>query len=182
MFTSRTFYRWLSILLFAMIGLTVPVTPGIASELFQEALYHANEGRLDHAIDLWTRFIQRHPNSYAAYANRGAAHLWTGHVYKGILDWHTAKELSPLFAYALYSGRFLPEVTQNSAMLNYAMSLELEPDYFPSVLMTGSLFLDVGKRDKAIAMFRKSVDLTKNPLLKGHFEHWVESLESTSEE
>ncbi len=177
----RPLIRWLSVMILAVGALAVPCTAGRASELFQEALYQANEGRLDHAIDLWSKFLRRHPKSYAAYANRGAAYFWVGHVYKGVMDWHKAKELSPLFAYALYNGRFLPEVPRNSTMLNYAMSLELEPDYFPSVYMTGSLFLDLGRTDRAIAIFRKSVDLTKNPLLKNHFEHWIESLESKSE-
>ncbi len=70
-------------MIFVMGALAASCTATRASELFQEALYHANEGRLDHAIDLWSKFIQRHPKSYAAYANRGAAYLWAGHVYQG---------------------------------------------------------------------------------------------------
>jgi tetratricopeptide (TPR) repeat protein len=169
---------WISLMVLMWVaGISFPGAAN-ASELFQEALYQANEGRLDRAIDLWTRFIQRHPTSYAAHANRGTAYLWTGHVYKGIMDWDRARELSPLFAYAVYNARFIPEAEHNSTMLNYAISLELEPDYYPSVYMTASLLLDLGRTDQAVNMFRKSIDLTKNPLLKSHFEHWAASLES----
>lgn len=169
---------WLCLIVVMWVGGVASPAIGHASELFQEALYHANEGRLDQAIDLWTRFIRRHPKSYAAYANRGTAYLWTGHVYKGIMDWDRARELSPLFAYAVYNARFIPEAEHNSTMLNYTISLELEPDYYPSVHMTASLLLDLGRPDKAANMFRKSIDLTKNPLLKSHLEHWADALDN----
>jgi tetratricopeptide (TPR) repeat protein len=177
----RSLGRWIAIIVFALMCTTTLSSAGRASELFQEALYHANQGRLDSAIELWTRFLQHHPTSYAAYANRGTAYLWTGHVYKGIADWHKARDLQPLFAYAFYNARFIPEVERNSTMLNYAIPLELEPDHYPSVHMTGSLLLDVGRTDQAAALFRKSLDLTKNPLLKSNLEHWATSLESKSD-
>lgn len=167
----------ISLIVLVLVAAFVCPAASEASELFEEALYQANQGHLERAVDLWTRFIQRHPKSYAAYANRGTAHLWTGHVYKGIMDWHRAKDLSPLFAYAVYNARFIPDAERNSTMLNYAIPLELEPDYYPSVHMTGSLLQDLGRTDKAVIIFRKSIDLTKNPLLKSHLEYWATSLE-----
>jgi hypothetical protein len=62
-------------------------------------------------------------------------------------------------------------------MLNYAASLELDPDHIPSVVMMGAMYLDLGLDKMAVDLYRKSKDLTKNPLLKNHLEHWVETLE-----
>jgi tetratricopeptide (TPR) repeat protein len=154
----------------------VTISHGQMSREFREGLDAANAGKLDAAIERWTRAIERNPASYAAYANRGSAYLQSGHVFNAVMDWHNARKLSPLFAYGLYGGLFIPEVSRNPAMLNYAMAMELDPDHVASVCMTGSLYLDLGHLEKASALYRKSIDLTRNPLLKSHLEYWVDTL------
>jgi hypothetical protein len=136
-----------------------------------------SEGKTDRAIELWTRAIARNPKNYAAHVNRGTAYLRTGFVLRGIIDWHRASELSPVFAYGVHTGGFVRQAAGNAAMLNYAASLELDPDYAASVVMMGAAYQDFGWNREALEMYRKSADLTKNPLLKSHFEYWVESLE-----
>jgi tetratricopeptide (TPR) repeat protein len=153
---------------------------GVASEDFEQGLMAARSGQLDHAVRLWSKVIRRNPKSYAAYVNRGSAHIRSGYVLKGILDWHRAREFSPAFAYAAYGGDFIGEAPGNPAMLNYAMSIELEPDYVPSVVMTGITYLDVDRSDKALELYRNAIDLTKNPLLKSFFDYWITSLQSAS--
>jgi len=103
----------------------------------------------------------------------------SGLVYHAILDWHRARELSPLLAYAVAIEDFLAEEAGNTALLNYTKIIELDPDYVASVVMTGSLYLDLGQNSRAVNLFRKSVDLTRNPLLKTHFEYWIESVKSS---
>ena len=151
-----------------------------ASEDFERGLTAAWSGELDHAVRLWSRVIRKNPRSYAAYVNRGSANIRRGYVLRGILDWHKARDFSSAFAYAAYSGDFIREATGNPAMLNYAMSIELEPDYVPSVVMTGITYLDVGRTDKAVELYRNAIDLTKNPLLKSFLDHWIASLQSAS--
>ena len=103
--------------------------------------------------------------------------MQTGYVFRGIMDWHKARQLSPVFAYGVYTGGYLRQASGNALMLNYAASLELDPDHIPSVAMTGITYLDLGLKKKAMELYKKSVDLTKNPLRKSHLEHWVETLE-----
>jgi hypothetical protein len=43
--------------------------------------------------------------------------------------------------------------------------------------MTAVTYLDVGRADKAAELYRKSIDLTTNPLLKSYLDHWAASLE-----
>lgn len=140
------------------------------------------DGKLHGAIESWSRVIARQPRSYAGHVNRGSAYLRAGHISKGIADWHRARDLAPIFAYATYTGDFTRQASGNTAVLNYAVSLELEPDYVASVVMTGAAYLDLGRTSEAVELFRKSMELTKNPLLKSHFDHWVKTLEAGAEE
>jgi tetratricopeptide (TPR) repeat protein len=149
-----------------------------AADFFEQGLQAAHSGDLHRAVELWTRVIEKTPNSYAAYVNRGSAYLRGGYVFNGIMDWHAARKLSPLFAYGSYSDDYISQASGNTAMLNFAMSLELDPDYIPSVAMTGIAYLDIGRPEKAAELYRKSVDLTKNPLLKSYLEHWADTIES----
>lgn len=134
-------------------------------------------GRVEAAISLWTKAIQKNPKSYAAHVNRGSAYLLSGYVLRGIRDWYEAESLCPLFAYAVFDGEFIPEASHNAAMLNYAASLELDPDHVASVLMMGVAYLDFGLPERAAELYRKSIDLTKNPLLKSQFDHWLGTVE-----
>lgn len=98
------------------------------------------------------------------------------------MDWHQARKLSPLFAYGLYSRDYIAQASGDTAMLNYASPLELDPEYIPSVAMIGIAYLELGQKAKAAELYRKSMDLTKNPLLKTHLDHWAETIESSGSE
>jgi hypothetical protein len=97
-------------------------------------------------------------------------------VFEGVTDWHRAREFAPVFAYGVYTGDFILEASDNP-MLSFAAPLELEPEYVASVFMTAVTYLDVGRADKAAELYRKSIDLTTNPLLKSYLDHWAASLE-----
>jgi tetratricopeptide (TPR) repeat protein len=153
-----------------------------ASEDVEQGLIAARSGQLDRAVRLWSKAIKKNPKSYSAYINRGSALIRSGYVLRGIRDWHKAREYSPAFAYASYAGSFIGEASGDPAMLNYAMSTELDPDHVPSVIMTGIAYLDIGRSDKALELYRNSIDLTKNPLLKSFLDYWITSIESTSGE
>lgn len=134
-------------------------------------------GRVEAAIDLWTKAIQKNPKSYAARVNRGSAYFLTGYVLRGIRDWYEAETLCPLFAYAVFDGEFIPEASRNVQMLSYAAALELDPDHVASVAMMAAAYLDLGLPERAAELYRKSIELTKNPLLKGQFDHWLGTIE-----
>jgi hypothetical protein len=131
---------------------------------------------------MWTVVIKREPKCYAAYVNRGSAYLRSGYVFRGIADWHRARDLSPVFAYSVYTGDVLLQASGNTAMLNYAAPLELEPEYVASIIMIGALYVDLGKTAMAAELFRKSMDLTKNPLLKSHLDYWANEIEGKKQE
>ncbi len=65
-------------------------------------------------------------------------------------------------------------------MLNFALPLELDPDHIGSVLMMGSAYLDFGRDRVAVRLFKKSIGLTRNPMLKNHLQHWIKSIQESS--
>ena len=176
----RTITKIAAVLIITCSSLVFVPADSTASEDIEQGLIAARSGQLDRAVRSWSRAIRKNPKSYAAYINRGSAYILSGHVLRGILDWHKAREFSPAFAYASYGGHFIGEAAGDPAMLNYAMSTELDPDYVPSVVMTGITYLDVGRTDKALELYRNSIDLTKNPLFKSFLDYWIASIESTS--
>ena len=46
--------------------------------------------------------------------------------------------------------------------------------------MAGITYLDLGRSDKALELYRNSIDLTKNPLFKSFLDYWITSIESPS--
>jgi tetratricopeptide (TPR) repeat protein len=149
---------------------------------FHSGTKAARAGDLQKAIRLWSKVIRKHPKSYAAHVNRGTAYLMTGHVIKGIRDWHKAKEYGPIFAYGVYGADFIDQAPGNKKILNFAKPLELDPDYVAVVAMTGITCLDLGRTEEALKLYRRSMELTRNPLLKNHFDHWIKSIEKDEEE
>lgn len=147
------------------------------SNSFDRGFMAARSGRLDEAILHWSAAIQREPKCYAAYVNRGTAYLKTGYVLRGIRDWHAAQKYSPIFAYGLYTEDFISKAPGDTGMLTYAKSLEIDPDHMPSVAMMGVAYLDFGRSQMAADLFRMSIELTKNPLLKNYLDYWMKSVE-----
>ncbi|MGB6063537.1 MAG: tetratricopeptide repeat protein [Desulfomonilaceae bacterium] len=168
------------IMIIGLGSLCMPPSSHASAEL-QRGLAAARSGRLDRAVSLWSAAIRKNPKCYAAYVDRGSAYLRSGYVLRGVLDWHKAQGLSPAFAYSAYYRDFITEASGDPAVLNYAMPLELDPDHVTSVLMTAVTYLDVGRADKALELYRNSVELTKNPLLKSYFDYWINSIHSSAE-
>ncbi len=147
-----------------------------SADSFVDGIRDAKAGKLDRAVEAWTRVIRRNPRSYEAYMNRGSANMCSGYVFRGIIDWSIARELSPLFAYAVFTGDFIRQTSRKSPFLNYAVSVELDPDYIGSVLMMGVTYLDLGLTVMTADLYTKSADLTRNPLLKSQLDYWAKSL------
>jgi tetratricopeptide (TPR) repeat protein len=155
-------------------------TASAGSNDFDMALESARAGKLDRAVELWSKVIQRNPRSYSALVNRGAAFRRSGYVFKAIMDWHEARKWSPLFAYGVYCSDYIVQASGDTSMLNFASPLELEPDHVASVLMAGTMYVELGHPAMAAELYRKAVDLTRNPMLKTYLEHLADNLESTS--
>lgn len=150
---------------------------GFAADDFDRGVAAAYSGNLELAVQHWSKMIRKNPKSYAAHVNRGHAYIRSGRVLAAILDWQKANELAPAYAYAAFTGDFIP-VSSENRLINFAAPLELDPNYLASVFMTAVTYLDVGRSDKALEIYRNSLELTANPLLKGYLDYWASSVES----
>lgn len=164
-----------AVLLIVSLLLTLRVYP---AGTYDHRLSRQDTVEADRAIESWTRVIRRNPRSYEAHVNRGSAYFLRGYVFRGIMDWHRASELAPVFAYAFFTGEFITQSANRGRLLNYAVSIELDPDRIVSVLMMGMMYLDLGQYPKTCELYRKSANLTKNPLLKSELDYWVHQLET----
>ncbi|MEW6347567.1 MAG: tetratricopeptide repeat protein [Thermodesulfobacteriota bacterium] len=152
--------------------------PCLAAPDFDQGLEAAHAGDLDTAIHHWTATIKRAPRCYEAYVNRGTAYFRKGNVIQGVRDWHKARVLSPTFAYATDTGDFINILPQPPRSLGFVKTLELDPEFAGAVTMSGATYLDLGQRRLAAELFRKAVELTKNPVLKNDFDYWRREIES----
>jgi tetratricopeptide (TPR) repeat protein len=143
---------------------------------FDSGLQAASVGNLEGAIKYWSKEIDRNPKLYAAYINRGNAYMKRGFILRGISDWRKAHDLSPVFAYGFVSGDYIVRKSGSGPLVGFVVPLELDPDHVAAVIMMGSTYQDVGRADKASELYRNSVELTKNPLLKSRFEFWISTL------
>jgi tetratricopeptide (TPR) repeat protein len=164
------------ILIALLCGLGAP-TPTVGADDFDRGFDAAMRGQMDQAINFWTVHLRRNPKSYETLVNRGNAYFAGGHVLKGVSDWREARQFAPAFAYAFCPAAFIKRPITQTPMLGFAVALELDPDYVASVIMTGALYQDIGRTQLAIELYEKSKDLTKNPLLKAQFEHWIYTLQ-----
>jgi tetratricopeptide (TPR) repeat protein len=93
------------------------------------ASIHAAEGKLDAAIEEYTRVLEFDPNLYLAYYNRGRA-LWRkGERDKAKEDMTRAIKLEPSVAitYICRGDIFLDQGDITSARKDYRKALELSP-------------------------------------------------------
>jgi len=177
---TNTRIRLLALIL--SVEVLVSCSTSCAADYIAEGITSTQAGKTDRAIESWTRAIRKNPRSYEAHLNRGSAYLMSGHVFRGIMDWHRASELSPAFAYAVYTGDFVGQSSGRGRLLNYVVSIELDPDRIVSVLMMGMMYLDLGQSEKVAELYRKSANLTKNPLLKSELDYWANMLETPPKE
>lgn len=147
----------------------------LAGEL-ESATMAIREGQLERAIKILDLFIRKNPKSYAAHVNRGSALFYSGYVFRGVNDWYKAKNLAPLFAYGVFTGEVVWQSSPRGDYIDFVASIELYPDHVATVNMLGATFLDFGMTEKALDLFRKSAELTANPLFKTDLEWWSYTL------
>lgn len=173
----------------AMIKLTIIVCLVVVAPFFQAKAAEAisasdfdlasaaiRDGRLEHAIKLLDSYIIKNPKSYPAHINRGSALFYSGYVSRAVDDWHKAKNLAPLFAFGVFTGEIVWQSAPRGNYLDYVASIELYPDHVATINMLGATYLDFGLNKKALDLFRKSAELTANPLFKTDLEWWSYTL------
>ncbi len=161
-----------------MAGLIAAASSPCKADDFDRGFEAALQGQMDQAVKYWTDHLRRNPKSYETLVNRGSAYFASGHVLKAVSDWGQARQYAPAFAYAFCPAAFVKRSNADRQSPSFVTALELDPDYIGSVMMVGSLYQDIGKTQLAVELYTACKDLTKNPLLKAQFEHWINTLKT----
>jgi len=124
----------------------------------------AHDHDYDAAIEHYTRYITSHPELSTPLVNRGRSYLDSGRYEQAIADFTRAIELAPKYADAW---RYLAMAYHNAGRDLEALSAadeDITLDTSPAVAyaIRGNIEETLGKRDEAIADYRKVLILTLN--------------------
>jgi tetratricopeptide (TPR) repeat protein len=95
------------------------------------ASIHASEGKIEAAIEEYTRVLQYDPHLYLAYLRRGRLFWSKGDLAKAMEDLSRAVSLEPgaAYTYVLRGDLYWEMGDLESARRDYAKALELSPEY-----------------------------------------------------
>jgi tetratricopeptide (TPR) repeat protein len=133
-----------------------------AVTLWQQAYAVHMEGRLDEAIELYTRSIQECPTA-EAYTYRGWARAHGGDVDEAMADCHRAIEVDPEFGNPYNDiGSYLVSKGEPEAAIPWLerakKASRYEPRHFP-FLNLGRIYLKMGRYGQALEEFQGALQL-----------------------
>lgn len=118
--------------------LTIPQPVESIEDWFTQGVAHLNAGRMDKAIETFTRSIEMIPHDYEAYNNRGIAYSHKGDPSQAEIDFSKALKINPDF-YNAYLNRGIARQKQglySLALLDYGEAHRLKPSkQRPQVLL-----------------------------------------------
>jgi tetratricopeptide (TPR) repeat protein len=134
-------------------------------------MVYSVKGDYDRAIADYTKAIELHPQNPLPYGLRGLAYNERGRGRndlsdqdRAIADYTKMIELDPTNA-VTYNNRAWAYFTAGKAaqgLPDAEKSLELRPDNYHALDTRGSIFEALGRRDEAIADFRRAMSLGTN--------------------
>ena len=135
MYLNRTLHYFI---FFFCLFLLFSQPVGSTEDWFTQGVAHLNAGRLDKAIDAFTRSIEMIPHDYEAYNNRGIAYSQKGESSLAEIDFSKALKINPDF-YNAYLNRGIALQKQglySSALSDYTKAHRLKPgNQRPQVLI-----------------------------------------------
>ncbi len=105
------------------------------------ASIHAAEGKIEAAIEEYTRVLQYDPNLYQAYLHRGRLFWMKGDLKKAMEDLSRAVSLEPgvAYTYVLRGDLHWEMGDLEAARLDYSRALEISPQYQEAMKRKGRL-------------------------------------------
>jgi len=115
-------------------------------------------------LTLWTKTIQRSPNSQRAHCNLGNVYMESGLIEKAQMEYQTALELNPKNANVHFNLGLAYETVGKAteAIREYITVIQLDPNSFNAHYALGTLYQGLGLTDKTIDEFQKIIMLYPN--------------------
>jgi hypothetical protein len=135
--------------------------PGVALAYNNRGLTYDDMGRLDLAVEDFTRAIELAPFEYKAYTNRGRVYSKLGMLDKAVGDFERAISLEPAFldAYNNLGIAFAKAGQTDKALEQFNKTILLFQNQGVAYYNRGLLYLKTGDREHAAADYRKACDL-----------------------
>lgn len=144
----------------------------------QEAVDEQLAGNLDKAIDLYTQFLQKNPNSPEAYNWRGMAYADKGQLDKALADYDKAISLSPKYGDA-FNNRgeiYRKKGDFKRAISDYVTAAQLEPNFAEPWYNAGLAYEALGNTKQAISHYEGYLKLNPNAPDKDAVQAKIEQL------
>jgi Flp pilus assembly protein TadD len=127
------------------------------------ALYRA--GRYVEARDAFDTVVRRHPDSAAAYVDRGATRIRMSDVSGALADYTRALELNPLDPDTYYNrGNAYVLLSKSAdAIADYSRAIALRPDYAAAYFNRGTTRAQAGDPVAARADWTYAATIERNP-------------------
>ncbi|MBI4866153.1 MAG: tetratricopeptide repeat protein [Candidatus Wallbacteria bacterium] len=139
-----------------------PAAPDARAEkLTNDGIQALQDGRIDEAIDAYTKAIGIEDKVASTHNNLGHAYERKGNDDAAIKEYQRAIQLDPKYPLAYNNLGTVYERKGRSveAMALYRKAIELKPDYANAFYNLGVLYGRAGRYDEAIGAFKKVVDL-----------------------
>ena len=122
---------------------------------------YSKQGKLDKAIEDYTKAIGIEPYSFLDYHNRGVAYHKQGKLDKAMEDFNKAIELKSNYdlAYNNRGGTYYEQGKLDKAIEDFTRAIELDPNNDQAYYNRGVVYYKQGKLDKAIEDYTKAIEL-----------------------
>jgi tetratricopeptide (TPR) repeat protein len=133
----------------------------------QKALAEARHGNYALSIALFSRLIERNPDSANDYSNRGLVYFQDGQPEAALADYNRAIDLNPQLdsAYNNRANYFAAQGQFLEAILDYDVALDLNPTNIRAWINQGITFRELEMYERAIESFELALCLGR---LEGH--------------
>ena len=120
-----------------------------AEQHYKKGISYGNRGKIEMAIEEYTKAIELNPEYAEAFYHRG-------HDYYTLAEWTTPGS----FSYApRWDTRFDADECRDWAISDLSRAIELRQDYWEAYYWRGAAYLSMGEYDAAIADFSKVMEL-----------------------
>lgn len=131
-----------------------------AKKFYEEGIEKAQAGKLDEAIELFSKSINLQPEDYYSWFNRGIAKNMQGLNEEALLDFEQTVKLAPDYKKGyLNRGTAKKRLTDyEGAISDYSYAIKLDSNYADAYYNRGLIYEMLSKKDSACIDFNKAVE------------------------
>jgi protein O-mannosyl-transferase len=140
----------------------VAKSPDKARPVYNRGIAYEAAGRVEKAMDDYTRAIEIYPADMDAYINRGVIYGDLGQWEQAIADYTKAISINPGFAKS-WSNRGIANANLkqwDTAIRDYTKAIELDPGYATAWYNRGAAYGNLAQWDKSIADYTRAIELS----------------------